>query len=114
MTKQLIILPRLTEKSYQAVTEGVYTFDVPVWANRQQIADLVEEKYDVDVVKVTIAKQTGKVKSFNRGRGRYPGQTKLADSKKAFVRLAKDQVIADFNQDVADTEPATNSPEEKQ
>ncbi len=110
MVNRIIISPRLTEKTYDLLTDNIYTFNVPVNATKAQIAAEVEDSYGVAVVNVTIAKHKGKAKKFSRGKRNYPGTTYQADTKKAFVRLAEGDSIAVFNQEVT---PADSTAEAK-
>jgi large subunit ribosomal protein L23 len=89
------IIPRMSEKSYQQSQTGMYVFDVPTTANKQQIADAVAEQFSVavDVVNTTIAK--GKVKRAYR-KGGSPVIGKRKDLKKAYVRLAEGESIPIF------------------
>lgn len=96
--ERLIIKPRLTEKAYLLSQQGIFSFDVPVSANRSQIKALIEQNFKVQVESVKIAVQTGKAKRFNRGKRAYPGIRHNSNTKKAFVRLAKGQTIPAFNQ----------------
>ena len=98
----LFITPRLTEKSYQLATEGIYVFDVPVSANKYQIKQLINEQYNVDVVNVSVVKQAGKAKAYSRGKNRYPGTRYESDTKKAYVTLAEGQKLAIFETATAD------------
>lgn len=96
--ERLIIKPRLTEKAYLLSQQGIFTFDVPVAANRDQVKKQIEKAFTVDVVSVKIAVQTGKAKRFNRGKRAFPGIRHDSNTKKAFVRLGKGQTIPAFNQ----------------
>jgi large subunit ribosomal protein L23 len=89
------IIPRMSEKSYQQSQNGMYIFDVPANANKQQIADAVAEQFSVavDDVNTTIAK--GKVKKAYR-KGGSPVIGKRKDLKKAYVRLAAGESIPIF------------------
>lgn len=98
----LFITPRLTEKSYQLATEGIYVFDVPVSANKYQIKQIIKEQYNVDVVNVSVVKQNGKAKAYSRGKNRYPGTRYESDTKKAYVTLAEGQKLAIFETATAD------------
>ena len=98
----LFITPRLTEKSYQLATEGIYVFDVPVSANKYQIKQLINEQYNVDVVNVSVVKQTGKAKAYSRGKNRYPGTRYESDTKKAYVTLPEGQKLAIFETTTTD------------
>jgi large subunit ribosomal protein L23 len=89
------IIPRMSEKSYQQSQNGMYVFDVPATANKQQIADAVTQQFSVavDDVNTTIAK--GKVKRTYR-KGGSPVVGRRKDLKKAYVRLAEGESIPVF------------------
>ena len=88
----IIITPRATEKAYGLGAKNTYAFNVPLSANKQQIADAVEAQYEVKVKSVTTAVQAGKAVRFSRGKNRYPGTTTRKDSKKAYVVLAEGSI----------------------
>ena len=94
----ILITPRATEKAYGLSASNTYVFNVPLTANKQQIADAVTEQYEVTVKSVTTAVQRGKAVRFSRGKNRYPGTTKRTDSKKAYVVLAEGSSIQIFEQ----------------
>ena len=84
----VLVTPRATEKSYRLITsQNTYIFDVPLSANKQQIAAAVEAQYDgTKVANVTTAVQSGKAIRYSRGKRRHPGTTHRHDSQKAYVR----------------------------
>lgn len=92
----IIVTPRLSEKAYAQAQDNTYVFDVPVTANKQQIADAVAAQYGVNVTSVTSLVQAGKAVRFSRGKNRYPGTTTRKDTKKAYVRLADGDSIKVF------------------
>lgn len=94
----IIITPRATEKAYGLSAQNTYVFNVPLTANKQQIADAVAQQYDVTVKTVSTAVQAGKAVRFSRGKNRYPGTTTRTDSKKAYVTLAEGSSIQIFEQ----------------
>lgn len=95
----IIVTPRATEKAYRLSTsQNTYIFDVPVAANKQQITDAVEAQYEVKVVSIKTAVQSGKAVRFSRGKRRYPGTTHRGDSKKAYVTLAEGNSIKVFDE----------------
>lgn len=82
------VTPRATEKAYRQVgATNTYVFNVPLTANKQQVAEAVEAQFDVKVASVTTVVQNGKAVRYSRGKRSYPGTTKRKDSKKAYVRL---------------------------
>jgi len=104
----IIVTPRATEKAYGlSSASNTYVFNVPLTANKQQIAAAVAEQYGVTVKSVTTAVQAGKAVRFSRGKNRYPGTTNRKDSKKAYVVLAEGSSIQVFEQ------PETTSEETK-
>lgn len=93
------VIPRTTEKAYTQITEkNTYIFDVPLTANKQQIAEAVEAQFEVKVAGVKVVVQQGKAVRFSRGKNRYPGTTKRKDTKKAYVKLAEGSSIQVFDQ----------------
>ena len=92
--KLINVTPRATEKAYRLVTkQNTYVFNVPLTANKQEIAAAVEAQFDgTKVGNVTTAVQAGKSVRFSRGKGRYPGTTTRKDSKKAYVTLAEGKI----------------------
>ncbi len=92
----VFIHPRATEKAYAQSQKNVYVFNVPLDATKRDVAETVEAQYDVQVVNVTTAVQSGKAVRFARGKNRYPGTTNRKDSKKAYVTLAEGNSIQIF------------------
>ncbi len=106
---EITVLPHTSEKAYQIAQAGVYTFVVPIKANKQQIAAAVAKQYSVGVngVKVLIAK--GKPVRFSRGKGRYPGKTARSDTKKAYVTLKEGDSIQLFTEDKEEASAAKST-----
>ncbi len=92
--KLIHVYPRATEKAYRLVTmQNTYVFNVPLNANKQEIASAVEAQFDgTKVAKVTTAVQNGKAVKFSRGKRRYPGTTTRQDTKKAYVTLSEGKI----------------------
>lgn len=59
--------PRITEKAALGTGEGVYTFNVPLSANKIQVKQAVKALYNVEPVKVNVVRQRPTQKRF-RGR----------------------------------------------
>ena len=98
----ITVVPRATEKAYRLISEkNTYIFDVPMTANKQQIADAVAAQFDVEVAGVKTLVQQGKAVRFSRGKNRYPGTTKRKDTKKAYVKLAEGSAIQVFDEPAA-------------
>ncbi len=91
--KLISVTPRATEKAYGSVSRtNTYIFNVPLNANKQEIAAAVENQFDVKVASVKTLVQAGKAVRFSRGKNRYPGTTTRKDSKKAYVTLAEGKI----------------------
>ncbi|HUC07212.1 MAG TPA: 50S ribosomal protein L23 [Solirubrobacterales bacterium] len=85
-----IIRPVVSEKSYALIGEGKYTFRVDDRAHKTQIAQAVEEIFDVKVAAV----RTSKVRAKPKRRGLHQGKTR--GWKKAIVQLAPGERIELF------------------
>jgi large subunit ribosomal protein L23 len=86
----ILIKPLLTEKSYKNASDlNSYTFIVAKDANKIQITQETEKKFGVNVTKVRVINQLGKIKVFGakRSKGRQ------SNSKKAIITLKKGQKI---------------------
>ena len=88
--REVIIRPIISEHSYDMMQENVYTFEVAKSANKVEIAQAVEEIFDVTVVKVNTLNVKAKPK-----RVRYQvGKTRTW--KKAMVTVAEGDSIEIF------------------
>ncbi len=94
----ILVTPRATEKAYGQTQQNTYVFDVPLTANKDQIAAAVAEQYDVTVKVVKTLVQAGKSVRYSRGKNRYPGTTNRKDRKKAYVTLAEGSSIQVFEE----------------
>jgi len=89
--RNIVIAPIVTEKSSTANEENnCYTFRVSINANKIEIKKAIETIFEVKVLRVNTLRQNGKPKK----QGRYSG--KRADWKKAIVKLADGNSIAEF------------------
>ena len=88
--RQVIIRPVVSEKSYALMGEGKYTFRVADRAHKLQIAQAVEEIFEVHVKAV----RTARVKSKPKRRGLHSGRSR--SWKKAVVQLAPGERIELF------------------
>ena len=86
--RDVILEPIVSEKSYNLLDEGAYTFKVHPDANKVQIRQAVESIFDVKVRKVTTANRKGK-RRRTRGTNRV-GST--PDTKRAIVTLAAGEI----------------------
>ena len=96
-----ILRPVLTEKSYDAMAEKKYTFEVAVNAGKTEIKMAVEQAFEgVKVASVNTMHVKGKVKRQGRTQGRRP------ERKKAIVTLKKDSKGIEFFEGMAETTEA--------
>lgn len=94
----VIIRPVITERAYDLMEEGKYTFEVAKKAPKEEIADAVEKLFNVHVLKVN----TSNVKPKNK-RVRYiEGKTRTW--KKAIVTIAPGEQIEIFANNQSDSE----------
>ncbi len=85
---QILRRPIVTERSTRLREMNQYVFEVDPSANKHQIREAVEEKYQVDVLAVRTVNIVGK---FRRRFGPIGGYK--ADTKKAIIRLKEGQKI---------------------
>lgn len=88
--RDIVKRPIITEKSYDLMNQGKYTFEVDKKANKIEIKKACEVLFDVKVSKVNVIN----VKNKTRRVGRYEG--KVPAIKKAIVTLAEGQTIEQF------------------
>lgn len=89
----MVITPRISEKSYSLSRQNIYVFDVPMSANKAEVArELAQEYPDIEIADIRLMITKGKVKSVNRGKRARPGLTKRPDTKKAYVTVSKGQI----------------------
>ncbi|HHC74680.1 MAG TPA: 50S ribosomal protein L23 [Thiothrix sp.] len=84
---QVLLGPRVSEKSVALSEAGQYVFKVATDATKAEIKTAVESLLEVDVVNVRTLNVKGKKKNFGRRQG------KRKDWKKAYVRLAEGQSL---------------------
>jgi large subunit ribosomal protein L23 len=90
--RDILIRPVVSEKSYAAFDNNVYTFLVAPDANKIEIKHAVESVFGVRVTNVNTLNRTGKRKR-NRRTGTYGSR---AASKRAVVSLAAGDRIEIF------------------
>lgn len=98
------VTPRATEKAYTQSQNNVYVFNVPLTANKKEIAAAVETQFEVKVTGIKTLVQSGKAIRYSRGKHRYPGTAHRKDTKKAYVTLAEGSSIQVFDQPAASEE----------
>ncbi len=89
--RDVIVSPRITEKSMANALGQQYSFVVHPDATKTQIRHAVEEIFGVNVIKVNTVNVGGKTKTFARRGARTAGRTK--DYKKAVVTVKPGQKI---------------------
>ena len=80
-SRDIIIAPVVSEKTYALMEQNTYTFFVDPSANKTQIKIAVEQIFGVDVASVNTANREGKRKRSRTGFG------KRKDTKRAYVTL---------------------------
>ncbi|MDD3661923.1 MAG: 50S ribosomal protein L23 [Candidatus Dojkabacteria bacterium] len=91
-TTSVLLQPVVSEKSFEQSENAVYTFRVKMSANKKQVAQEIEQRFKVNVVKVNMLQLPGK-RTFDYRR-RTAG--KLRRSKKTIVTLKSGQTIEVF------------------
>ena len=89
--RDVIISPRITEKSMGNALVQQYSFVVHPHATKTQIRHAIEEIFNVNVVKINTVNVIGKKRNFARGSQRTSGHQ--SDWKKAIVTLKPGQKI---------------------
>ena len=95
----ILIVPRISEKTYASAQHNTYVFNVPLDANKHQIAEAVASEYSVKVQDVRLVVMKGKKVRAYRGKKSQPGIAQRSDKKKAYVRLAEGDSINIFNEE---------------
>ena len=86
--RDIILAPVVSEKAYDLMEAGVYTFKVSPSASKPEIRDAIEAIWGVEVLKVNTLNRKGKttrVRGTNR-KGSKP------DTKRAIVTLAAGEI----------------------
>ena len=84
----IILAPIITEKSAALAETNTYVFSVDVRANKTQIKQAIEKKFNVKVMAVNVTNSHPKKKRV----GKYTGMT--SKYKKAVVTLKKGDTIS--------------------
>jgi large subunit ribosomal protein L23 len=79
--RDVILRPVVSEKSYNLIDEGKYTFEVDPRSNKTEIKQAIEHIFKVKVASVNTLNRVGKEKKTRFGIG------KRKDSKRAIVTL---------------------------
>jgi len=97
----MIVIPRISEKTYASAQNNTYVFNVPTTANKHQVAEAVTAEYGVKVVDVRLVNVKGKVVRAYRGKKSQPGTAQRSTVKKAYVRVADGDKINIFAEEEA-------------
>ena len=84
--REVIIRPIVSEKSYNLIDQGKYTFEVDPRANKTEIKLAIEKIFDVDVASVNTMNRQGKTRRTRFGMG------KRKDTKRAVVTLSRGSI----------------------
>ena len=95
----MLVVPRISEKTYASAQNNTYVFNVPLEANKHQIAEVVAAEYSVRVEDVRLVVMKGKKVRAYRGKKAQPGVAQRSDKKKAYVRIAEGDSINIFNEE---------------
>jgi large subunit ribosomal protein L23 len=87
---QMLLTPKISEKSIYMAERGIYIFEVPTSTNKIEVAKLVESTFKVNVTDVNMIIVKGKLKRYKQIKGRQK------DVKKAMVKLKAGQKITLF------------------
>jgi large subunit ribosomal protein L23 len=79
--RDIIVKPIVSEKSYNLIDEGKYTFLVDPRSNKTEIKNAIEKIFDVKVASVNTLNRPGKSRRTKFGLG------KRKDTKRAIVTL---------------------------
>ncbi|MGO1562284.1 LSU ribosomal protein L23p (L23Ae) [Actinomycetales bacterium JB111] len=79
--RDIIVRPVVSEKSYNLIDQGKYTFEVDPRSNKTEIKQAIEQIFDVKVAAVNTMNRKGKTRRTRFGTG------KRKDTKRAIVTL---------------------------
>lgn len=103
----VILRPLINEKSMGLTKLDLYTFEVAKKATKDQIAKIVADKFKVKVLSVKTLRKTGKTRMQRTRKGYF----KMADMKKAIVKVKKGDKIAIFEHSQMEDEPVVTTAE---
>ena len=96
MSTNIVLKPKLSEKTYAQSLNRVYAFEVPRDVNKHTVARAVEAQFDVKVTEVNIINSKGKAKRTISKGGRRVANGREAAVKKAYVTLAEGNSLPFF------------------
>ena len=79
--REVIFAPVISEKSYELIDQGKYTFLVDGRADKPEIKQAIETIFDVEVAQINTLRRVGKTSRTRFGTG------KRKDTKRAIVTL---------------------------
>lgn len=110
MSKLVAVKPKISEKTYALAEQlNTYVFEVPLAANKHDIARAIAEQYKVEVLTVRVASIPGKTKRSYRRGGKNIFTGNRSEIRKAFVTLAESDKLPIFSA----VEQAANPAQEK-
>ena len=108
--------PRLSEKAF-ALSQATNTFviDVPADLNKHEVARTVAKQFDVEVATVRIVNRPGKTKRVMNLTGKRSSNRTgtQADTRKAYITLAKGSHLPFFQAEEAEIAEATKKADKK-
>jgi large subunit ribosomal protein L23 len=98
MSKDIVLRPRLSEKTYAQSEKRVYVVEIPKDVNKHTVARAIEAQFEVKVAKVNIANIPGKAKRIVSisGKRQVNADGHRNDIKKAYVTLAEGNSLPFF------------------
>lgn len=84
--RDIILKPIVSEKAYNLIDHGQYTFEVDPRANKTEIKQAIEEIFNVKVASVNTSNRQGKRVRTRTGYG------KRKDTKRAIVTLREGSI----------------------
>ena len=93
--REVIIKPIVSEKSYNLIDQGKYTFEVDPRSNKTEIKQAIEVIFGVKVASINTLNRQGKTRRTKFGQG------KRKDTKRAIVTLKSGTIDIFSNQTTA-------------
>lgn len=94
-TSHLSLKPRVSEQTFAMSEDGVYVFEVPTSATKQEIKAAVQDQFSVTVKKINTSKLKGK-KMPSARRRQQPVYGARRSIKKAYITLQSGDAITMF------------------
>ncbi len=97
MKTNVLKQPLITEKMSMLANQRQYAFEVDINANKIEIQQAIEKKFNVDVESIRTVRMKGKKKMQLTRRGRFEGRR--PHWKKAIITLKEGQEIDFFQEE---------------